>query len=255
MPCARSLVRPKAPKFRWAETVSPLACAFDNVFLDYHTADRGSVRGLAGVSWELPAGTSASIVGRSGSGKSSFLSVLSTLRRPTAGNVRIMGTDVTVMSETDAADFRSRNIGVVFQSYHLEHRQPVWWNVALPWVFGGSGSRREARARACNLLERVELPGVANRRAAELSGGQRQRVAIARALMAEPLLFIADEPTGNLDEQTANAVADLLFGLTGNGISVVVVTHDREIARRADTTISLSEGRIVQRVTNRNEIR
>jgi putative ABC transport system ATP-binding protein len=133
---------------------------------------------------------------------------------------------------------------VVFQAFHLDERQPVWWNVALPWVFGGRGSVRRARRRASALLEQVGLPGVEARRATELSGGQRQRVAIARALMAEPALLVADEPTGNLDEDTADDVVRLLYGLTQQSVTVVVVTHDLDVAAQAQVVVRLERGRL-----------
>jgi putative ABC transport system ATP-binding protein len=213
--------------------------------LDYLTAGGEVVRGVGPISWALPRGMSASIVGRSGSGKSSLLALLSTMRQPTSGSVELLGHDVSTLTPTAAARLRSSSIGVVFQSYHLELREPVWWNIALPWVFAGQCSRKAAEARARQLIEQVGLPAAtAGRRASELSGGQRQRVAIARALMSEPQLFIADEPTGNLDESTANHIAELIFGLTSTGISVLVVTHDAEVAQRADRSVTLAAGRI-----------
>lgn len=223
-------------------TATP-ALLLDHVSLVYQT-QVGPVTAIDDISWELGRGESAAIVGRSGSGKSSLLAVISTMRKPTSGSIEILGHSATSIDAGAAAKLRATHIGVVFQSYHLDLRERVWWNVALPWVFGGHGPVRDAKERAIELLRLVGLTDVADRRATQLSGGQRQRVAIARALMSEPSLFIADEPTGNLDERTANEIADLMFGLTDRGISVVVVTHDLEVARRAGSHLFLSAGRL-----------
>jgi putative ABC transport system ATP-binding protein len=159
--------------------------------------------------------------------------------------VEVLGHVASALTSRQAARLRSTSIGVVFQSFHLDHRQPLWWNIALPWVFSGGCSLRTARRRAEEILERIGMEGMATRRAGDLSGGQRQRVAIGRALMSAPALFIADEPTGNLDEDTADSVSNLIFGLTEQpGVTVIVVTHDHEVARRADHVVHLANGRL-----------
>lgn len=220
--------------------------------LTYRTERGDSVRALDHVDLAVDLGDSLAITGRSGSGKSSLLALLSTLRRPTDGTVTVFGRDIATLSDRSLADMRGARIGMVFQSFHLDAKESVWRNVALPWVFAGGSSRRGARRRAEELLNSVGLGGLGERSAAELSGGQRQRVAIARALMCAPGLLVADEPTGNLDEGTANVVADLLFGLarppthSGGGLAVVVVTHDREVAGRARRHAELSEGHLLE---------
>lgn len=218
--------------------------------LTYRTERGAPVRALSDVDLAVELGDSLAITGRSGSGKSSLLALLSTLRRPTNGTVTVFGRDIGMLSDRSLADMRGARIGMVFQSFHLEAKESVWRNVALPWVFAGGSSRRSARYRADELLCAVGLDGLGERSAAELSGGQRQRVAIARALMCDPGLLLADEPTGNLDEGTANIVADLLLGLArpatriDGGLAVVVVTHDREVARRAHRHAELAAGQL-----------
>jgi predicted ABC-type transport system involved in lysophospholipase L1 biosynthesis ATPase subunit len=224
--------------------VTDEAVRLEGASVHYPASNGTTVVGLDAVTWSLPIATSGAVVGRSGSGKSTLISVLSLMRTPTAGTVRVLGHDAATLGPAQAAEVRAAGIGVVFQAFHLDDRQPVWWNVALPWVFAGGRSLRSARHRAGQLLERVGLDGLETRRATELSGGQRQRVAVARALMASPRLFVADEPTGNLDEDTANDLADLVFGLTAEGVSVIVVTHDLEVAARADHQVRLARGRL-----------
>jgi ABC-type lipoprotein export system ATPase subunit len=224
--------------------VSDLAVCLEHASVRFPTVAGDEVLALQDVSWSLPRGASAAVVGRSGSGKSTLISLLSLMRTPTEGVVEVLGRRTDHLSARDAAALRARHLGVVFQAFHLDERQPVWWNVALPWVFGGRGGLRRARRRAGELLEQVGLPGVEARRATELSGGQRQRVAIARALMARPSLLVADEPTGNLDEDTADDVVRLLYGLTEQGVTVVVVTHDLDVAARAQHVVRLERGRL-----------
>ncbi|MEI2777727.1 MAG: ABC transporter ATP-binding protein [Tetrasphaera sp.] len=188
-------------------------------------------------------GSSTSVVGRSGSGKSTLISVLSLLRRPTSGRLLVDGTDVASLNDAELSTLRSRTVGTVFQSFHLDPALSSQENVLLPWYFGSRGPRRTARTRALDLLELLGIPELAGRRPTEMSGGQRQRVAIARALFAEPALLMADEPTGNLDEDTAGVIADVLFSLPATlGTAVVVVTHDAEIAARARSRVRLAHG-------------
>ena len=220
------------------------AAVLDQVVVSHPLATGPDVVAVDGISWTIERGSSWAVVGRSGSGKSSLLAVLSLMRRPTSGRLELLGTDIGRSSRREIASLRARNVGVVFQAYHLDDRQPLWWNVALPWVFAGGSSPADARRRAEDLLDLVGLGDLGKRRASELSGGQRQRVAIARALMASPALLVADEPTGNLDEETANAIADLLFALPGAAaVTVVVATHDLEVARRAEHCVEIAHGR------------
>lgn len=230
--------------------MTPEAFRLAGAGLTYRTERGELVQALSDIDLALDFGDSLAITGRSGSGKSTLLALLSTLRRPTSGTVTVFGHDIATLSDRSLADMRGARIGMVFQSFHLDAKESVWRNVALPWVFAGGSNRRSAQYRADKLLCAVGLDDLGKRSAAELSGGQRQRVAIARALMCNPGLLVADEPTGNLDESTANVVADLLFGLTrpathtDGGLAVVVVTHDREVARRACRRAELVAGRL-----------
>jgi putative ABC transport system ATP-binding protein len=219
--------------------------ALDRVTVQYQSRSGDVVNGVDDLSLRLEGGRSVAVVGRSGSGKSTLISVLALMRRASAGRVEVLGRDVAQLNDREIAAFRSSSIGVVFQAFHLDLRQPLWWNVALPWVFGGDTPLGSARRRAEGLLDQVGLTGMGKRRPSELSAGQKQRVAVARAMMNDPLLFIADEPTGNLDEETADDIADLIFGLSrAAGTTVVVVTHDLDVAGRADRVVRLAQGQI-----------
>ncbi len=209
-----------------------------------YPATEGPVDALRGIDLALERATATAILGRSGSGKSTLISVLALLRRPTGGRVIFDGFDAAVLPPRRAASLRAQQIGIVFQSYHLDPALTATENIMLSWYFGAnSGSRREARARAEELANRLDIGELARRYPNEMSGGQRQRVAIARALFPGPLLFLADEPTGNLDEATANEVAAMIMSLPERfGTTVVVTTHDRAIARLATTRIELARG-------------
>lgn len=210
-----------------------------------HETDQGPVTALDGVSFTCNAGTSSAIIGRSGSGKSTLISSLSLLRKPTNGGVRILGQDVTKLTELQFAKVRQQRIGIVFQNFHLDYAQTVEYNVMLPWYFGSELNAKGARARTQALLEELHIAELAKRRPHAISGGQRQRVAIARALFTQPALLVADEPTGNLDEDSAGLVSNLLFDLPQrSGTAVVVVTHDSTVAARAQRKFELIRGRI-----------
>lgn len=218
--------------------------ALDRVSVRYDTGS-GPVHALEDVTLSILPASSTSVVGRSGSGKSTLVSVLSLLRRPTSGRVLTRNRDAGRLSDSALSRLRASVVGTVFQSFHLDPAFTAETNVLLPWYFTGAVPRRHARARAAQLLEVLGIPELANRHPAQMSGGQRQRVAIARALFAAPPLLIADEPTGNLDEDTASVVADTLYSLPESlGTAVVVVTHDPDIARRADRCITLTRGRM-----------
>lgn len=205
------------------------------------------VRALERASLDIRAGTSTSIMGRSGSGKSTLMSVLSLLRRPTQGQVLARGRDVSSLSDADLAGLRANFVGTVFQSFHLDPTFSAAGNVMLPWYFTAAMSARDARARARELLEVVGIPELVDRYPEQMSGGQRQRVAIARALFADPPLLIADEPTGNLDEDTARIICHVLYSLPKTVSSaVVVVTHDPQIAAMAENRISIVRGELSQ---------
>jgi lipoprotein-releasing system ATP-binding protein len=199
---------------------------------------------LRGISFALAAGEALALTGPSGSGKSTLLHILGTLDRPTSGTVTIGGVDPLALPEAELARFRNQRIGFVFQDHYLLPQYSVLENALLPSLaFPQLHSRQETEARAAELLGRVGLGHRLRHRPAELSGGERQRAAIARALVLGPALLLCDEPTGNLDRASADAVADLLFELHERERTVlVVVTHSRELAARFGRRFELSEG-------------
>jgi putative ABC transport system ATP-binding protein len=201
-----------------------------------------SVHVLKGVSLDVSPGEATGIVGPSGSGKSTLLMVLAGLERVDAGIVRIAGEVLNGRSEDQIAAFRGRNIGIVFQSFHLIPNMTALENVAVPLELAG---RRDAFAIAARELESVGLADRVTHYPGELSGGEQQRVAIARALAPEPRILIADEPTGNLDQATGRQVADLLFTKARErGMTLVLVTHDPALASRCARQVSMRSGRI-----------
>jgi putative ABC transport system ATP-binding protein len=202
------------------------------------------VHALRGVSLTVRAGERLAIVGPSGSGKSTLLHLLGALDRPTTGSVRFAGRDVATMSDAELAALRNRDIGFVFQQFHLLSRTSALGNVALPLVYRGV-ARSERLARAREALDAVGLAARADHRPSQLSGGEQQRVAIARALVSEPRLVLADEPTGNLDTATGREVLNLLRRLNADrGVALVVITHDPEVAALAPRHIRLRDGLI-----------
>ena len=216
----------------------------DEVTVEYEVPGCPAVVALDRVSLTVRRGESMAVLGRSGSGKSTLIAVLSLLRQPTTGTLAIGGRPTARLGDRELARLRSRFVGTVFQSFHLDPGFTASENVMLPWVFGGSRRRATPRAHAADLLALVGIGELATRKTGQMSGGQRQRVAIARALFNDPLLLVADEPTGNLDEATAESVAQLLFGLPREtGTAVVVVTHDEQISARADSVLRISQGR------------
>lgn len=202
-----------------------------------------NVAALAGVSLQIPRGQFVAIVGPSGSGKSTLLNILGCLDRPSDGRYELDATDVSTFDDERASDFRNRRIGFVFQSFHLLPRLSVLENVLLPRRFLREPAP-ELEARAHELLARMGLDERLHHRPEQLSGGQMQRVAIARALLMRPALLLADEPTGNLDSRSAADVLGLIEEVHGHGQTVVLVTHDAEVAARAQRQIHLRDGRI-----------
>jgi putative ABC transport system ATP-binding protein len=206
--------------------------------------DGVSVAALRGVSLTVDPGDYLAIVGTSGSGKSTLMHLLGALDRPSGGSLLIGGRDVATLSPPEMARLRNETIGFVFQSFHLLSRTTAQDNVALPLVYRGVG-RRERRARAAAMLERVGLAHRLEHRPNQMSGGEQQRVAIARALVTGPSVLLADEPTGNLDSVTGQSVLALLESLNAEGVAVVLVTHDREVAARAHRQVVMRDGLIV----------
>ena len=202
---------------------------------------------LREVDEHIKAGEHVAIMGPSGSGKSTLLNVIGCLDRPTAGSYKLNGREIATLDEDQLSAIRQREIGFVFQSYHLVPRLVAADNVALPMLFAGV-PRRERRQRALAALESVGLLQRAQHRPEELSGGERQRVAIARAIVMQPSVLLADEPTGNLDSTAGRQVLELLERMNQAGRTLLVVTHDLSVARRAQRVIVLVDGRIAHRL-------
>jgi putative ABC transport system ATP-binding protein len=202
-----------------------------------------TVHALAGIDLSIRHGEFVAITGSSGSGKSSLLNLLGCLDRPDAGRYRLEGQDVSQLDDEATSDIRNRRIGFVFQSFHLLPRLTVLENVLLPLRFSRSPDP-QAHAHAAALLSRVGLSDRQQHRPGELSGGQMQRAAIARALLMQPALLLADEPTGNLDSKSANDVLDLFHEVHASGQTVVLVTHDADVAARAQRRIRLRDGKV-----------
>jgi putative ABC transport system ATP-binding protein len=211
------------------------------------TYDLGGVTvpALRGVSVEVPVGGYVALLGPSGSGKSTLMHLLGGLDKPTSGTLRIGGQDVADLDAGQLAKLRNETIGFVFQAFHLLARTTAVDNVALPLVYRGVRTG-ERRRRAAAMLGRVGLGHRLDHRPNQLSGGEQQRVAIARALVTEPVVLLADEPTGNLDQATGRAVLDLLEEINAErSVALVMVTHDREVAARARRQIEMRDGVVV----------
>ena len=202
------------------------------------------VRALDGVRLEVRDGEWVAVMGPSGSGKSTLLGILGCLDRPTGGEYRLEGRSVSELDDAGLSALRNRAIGFVFQSFHLIPQLSVLENVETPLLYGGV-PESEWRPRAARCLDRVGLAHRGDHTPAELSGGEAQRAAIARALVTRPRLLLADEPTGNLDTQTGREIAALLEGLHREGRTIVLVTHDEAMARRAGRMVRLRDGRVV----------
>jgi len=203
------------------------------------------VRAVDEVDLEIPEGQTLAVMGPSGCGKSTLLHLLGGLERPTAGEVWLAGRRIDTLSERALARMRRRSVGFVFQSFHLVEELSAAENVELPALLAGR-SPREARRRAGLLLERVGLAGRARHLPSRLSGGQRQRVAIARALVNDPLVVLADEPTGNLDTAATLDVLRIFEDLRAAGQTLVIVTHDERVAATADRLVAMRDGMFVE---------
>ena len=215
-----------------------------------YTMGETVVQALRGVSFEVRAGTFAALMGPSGSGKSTLMHLLGCLDTPTNGRYCLNGRDVSHLSRRARAEVRNHSIGFVFQSFNLLPRLSTLENVMLPLLYQKQlpgSSQRSAEELAHRALEQVGLSDRVQHKPTELSGGQRQRVAIARALITDPALILADEPTGNLDSQTGADILDLLAALNEDGRTILLVTHDRQVAARAGMVLYMHDGRIASR--------
>lgn len=237
-----------------ATEASPLAdpdtiAEFVDVHRHYQMGD-SVVRALNGVSMQVAKGDYVAIMGRSGSGKSTMLNLLGCLDRPTAGEYRVGGRDVSMLDDNALSDVRGREIGFIFQSFNLIPQLTVLENLEVPLFYQG-GVGRESREKAEYLADRVGLGSRLEHRPLELSGGQQQRVAIARALMNDPLFLLADEATGNLDSSTEAEILALFDDLRPDGITIVMVTHNPDVAAHADRTLWLKDGEVEKLIDNR----
>ena len=198
---------------------------------------------LKGVSFRVEKGEFVAVMGASGTGKSTLMNILGGLDTPTSGSYRLEGTDVSAMDDDALSRLRNRKIGFVFQQFHLMDRATAVRNVMLPLVYE-DGTAGDAAERAARCLDAVGLGDRKQHRPSELSGGQQQRVAIARALVTDPALILADEPTGNLDEQSSAEILALFQRLHGEGRTIVMITHDRAVAEHARRILLLKDGSI-----------
>ncbi len=208
-----------------------------------------AVQALRGLDLVIPHNDYVAVMGPSGSGKSTLMNVLGCLDRPTSGRYLLAGQDVATMDDHELSRARGRHLGFVFQGFNLIPQLSVLENTEVPLFYAGV-SRAECRRIAAESVERVGLEDRSHHRPSQLSGGQQQRAAIARALVNQPSLLLADEPTGNLDSVSGGAVLDLFDELHGQGLTVVMVTHDRDVASRCRRVVQLNDGRVVSdRVT------
>jgi putative ABC transport system ATP-binding protein len=227
--------------------------ALDDVVKVYRMGEV-EVRALAGVSLSVEAGDFVAIMGASGSGKSTLMNILGCLDRPSSGSYRLAGTDVASLDANARAEIRNARIGFVFQSFNLLSRTSALENVELPLIYGtgavGSGERLRRSAAA---LAQVGLEGREHHFPSQLSGGQQQRVAIARALVTDPAILLADEPTGNLDTATSQEVMEVLSKLNAVGKTIILITHESDIAGWARRRVVLRDGRILEDVATARE--
>ena len=226
------------------EPSAPPLLETQNLVKDYVLGGE-TVHAVAGVSLTIQRGEFVAIMGASGSGKSTFMNMIGALDVPTSGTLKIDGTNISELSSDELADIRNRKIGFVFQQFNLLARTTALDNVATPLVYAGL-SGPERRARATKTLEAMGLADRMTHTPAKLSGGQQQRVAIARALVTEPLMLLADEPTGALDTVTSGDIMGIFQRLNDDGITVIVVTHEPDVAEYAQRRILFRDGKVIE---------
>jgi len=214
-----------------------------------------TVRALRGVTFDVPVGDYVAIMGPSGSGKSTLLNLLGCLDQPTAGSLWLGNDDVAKMSDDQLADIRSQRIGFVFQAYNLIQQLTVVENIQVPLFYQGKPLTPEQRKRSLDLAKMVGLGERLDHRPTQLSGGQQQRVAIARSLVNDPYFILADEPTGNLDSRTTEEILQLFEGLNNEGRTIILVTHEDEVSKRAKRVVRLKDGRLQWDRINTQEVR
>jgi len=214
----------------------------ENITKIYHMG-KVEVPALRGVSLSVKQGEMVALIGASGSGKSTLMNIIGFLDKPTEGRYTLEGVDVSQLNDNKLAEMRNKKIGFVFQTYNLLPRTSAVANVELPLIYGGGGQKRK---RALEALTRVGLAARATHKPTELSGGEQQRVAIARALVNNPSLILADEPTGNLDSNATAEIISIFCRLNQEGITIILVTHEVEVASQAKRIMRLLDGRIVE---------
>lgn len=206
-----------------------------------YTMGKVTVNALSGITLTIESGTLVSIIGASGSGKSTLMNIIGCLDQPTSGSYFLDGDDINKLNDNKLAEIRNKKIGFVFQDYSLLPRASALANVEMPLIYAGSSGKRN---RAMDALERVGLAARARHKPTELSGGEQQRVAIARSLVNNPSVILADEPTGNLDSATTNEIIAIFRQLNQEGITVVLVTHETDVAQQTGRIIRLLDGQV-----------
>ncbi|MGC3943092.1 MAG: ABC transporter ATP-binding protein [Chryseolinea sp.] len=235
-------------------TSNSLLIELSEVGKSYTLSSGGIFRALQNINLKIESGQLVAITGKSGSGKTTLLNILAGIDRSTAGRVMVNGSQIDRMSERQLAPWRGSNIGVVFQFFQLLPTLTIAENVMLPMDFCNTFHRSARRKRALQLLEMVDVAEQADKLPSSLSGGQQQRAAIARALANDPPILIADEPTGNLDSSTAQTIFQLFINLSRAGKTVIVVTHERELAEEFDVVFEMKDGAIAQSSTTKLKV-
>lgn len=241
----KTLEKPETLRRTGSNGASESLITLQNVVKTY-TTPAGAFKALRGIDLQIKKGEFVAVVGKSGSGKSTLLNMLTGIDRPTSGEVIAGQTAIHQLSEGQTARWRGRNVGIVFQFFQLLPTLTIVENIMLAMDFCKTIPVRERKPRALGLLDQIGIAEQANKLPAMLSGGQQQRVALARALANDPPILVADEPTGNLDTETAQDVFQLLQTQVSAGKTVIVVTHDRDLAAQVNRTVSIVDGRIVK---------